>query len=71
MFDGFKKIPNITFHENPSSRSRVVPRGRTEGRHDGMTKLIVAFSNCFANALDNSSNSSVGFDDYVIGKFTL
>jgi hypothetical protein len=38
-----KKYPNIKFHENPSCRSRAVPRGRTD-----MTKLIVAFRN-FAN----------------------
>jgi hypothetical protein len=34
----FEKYSNIKFHENPSSGSRVVPRGRTD-----MTKLIVAF----------------------------
>jgi hypothetical protein len=40
-------------HENPSSGSRVVLRGRTDGwtdRQTDMTKLIVAFRN-FANAL--------------------
>jgi hypothetical protein len=37
----------MTFHENPSSRRRVVPCGRTDGQTD-MTKLIVAFRN-FAN----------------------
>ena len=40
----FEKSPNIKFHENPSSGSRVVPCGRTD-----MMKLIVAFRN-FANA---------------------
>jgi hypothetical protein len=44
----FEKSSSITFHENPSSGSRVVPFGRTDGRTD-MTKLIVAFCN-FANA---------------------
>jgi hypothetical protein len=39
------------FHENPSSGSRVVPCGRTDGQTD-MTKLIVAFRN-FANASKN------------------
>ena len=37
----------MTFHENPSSRRRVVPCGRMDGQTD-MTKLIVAFRN-FAN----------------------
>jgi len=44
----FEKYPNIEFHENPSSGSRVVPYGQTDGRTD-MTKLIVAVRN-FANA---------------------
>jgi hypothetical protein len=26
----FEKVSNITFHQNPSSGSRVVPRGQTE-----------------------------------------
>jgi len=43
-----KKDTNIKFRENPSSGSRVVPRGQTDGRTD-MTKLIVAFLN-FANS---------------------
>jgi hypothetical protein len=54
----FEQYTNITFHENPSGGSRVVPCGRTdrqtEGGTDGqretdMTKLIVAFRN-FAKA---------------------
>jgi hypothetical protein len=44
----FEKYSNVKFYENPSSRSRVVPCGRTD-----MTKLIVAFRN-FANALKYS-----------------
>jgi hypothetical protein len=43
----FVKSSNINFHENPSSGSRVVPRGRTD-----MTKLIVNLRN-FANAPEN------------------
>ena len=42
-----EKSPNIKFHENPSSGSRVVPCGQTD-----MTKLIVAFRN-FVNAPKN------------------
>ena len=42
------KSSKMTFHENPSSGSRVVPCGRTDGRID-MTKLIVSFRN-FSNA---------------------
>ena len=40
----FEKYTNIKFHETPSSGSRVVPCGRTDGQKD-MTKLIVAFRN--------------------------
>jgi len=34
----------IKFHENPSSGSRDVPRGKTDGRTD-VIWLIVAFRN--------------------------
>jgi hypothetical protein len=50
----FEKSPNIKFHENPSSWSRVVPRGQTDGRTD-LTKLIVVFRN-FASAPKNAQN---------------
>jgi hypothetical protein len=46
----FEKYPNIKFHKNPSSWSRVVPCGRTD-KH--MTKLKVTFRN-FANPPNNS-----------------
>jgi hypothetical protein len=45
----FEKQSTNKFHENPSSGSRVVPCGQTDGWTD-MRKLIVAFRN-FANAL--------------------
>ena len=52
----FEKYPNIKRHENPSSGSLVVIRGRVDGRADrwqrGMTKLIVAFRN-FVNPPNN------------------
>jgi hypothetical protein len=44
----FEKSSNIKFHENPSSDSRVVPCGRTDGRTD-ITKPTVPSRN-FANA---------------------
>jgi len=40
----FEKYPHIKFHKIPSSGSRVVPCGRTDGQTD-MTKLTVAFRN--------------------------
>jgi len=51
------KGSNVKFHENPFSRSGVVPCGRKEGKMDGramdsptgMTELMVDFCN-FANA---------------------
>jgi len=53
----FEKYPNIKFHDNPSSGSRFVKCGQTDGRTDGqtfMTKLIVVFRN-FPNAPQNES----------------
>ena len=40
--EALEKYTNVKFHENPSSGSRVVPRGRTDRQTD-MKKLIVAF----------------------------
>jgi hypothetical protein len=37
-----KKVSEIKFHENPSSRSRVVPRERTE-RRDEANSLLTQF----------------------------
>jgi hypothetical protein len=51
----FEKSPNIKFYENPSSGSRVVPRGRTDEQTNGrieVTKPIDAFRN-FVNAPKN------------------
>jgi len=47
----FEKYLNIKCHENPSSGSRVVSCGRTDGQTD-ITKLRVAFRN-FATAPNN------------------
>jgi hypothetical protein len=49
----FEKYSNTKFHENPSSRSRVVPCGQTNGQ-TGMTKLIVTFHD-FAKAPKNGN----------------
>ena len=51
----FQIYSDIKFNENPSSGSRVVPRGRTDGRTD-MTKLIVACCN-FAKEPKNANNA--------------
>jgi hypothetical protein len=40
----FEKYSKIKLYDNPSSGSRVVPYGQTDGRTE-MTKLIVAFRN--------------------------
>jgi len=49
-----EKYSNIKFHKNPSSGSRVVPCGRTDGQTD-TTNLIVAFRS-FAKANKKNSN---------------
>ena len=36
--DFFKKYPNIKFHDNPFSGSRVIPCGQTEGQIYGQTE---------------------------------
>jgi len=46
--DIFEEFLNIKFYKNPSSGSRVVPRGRTDGqtsRGRDIMNLIVAFYN--------------------------
>jgi hypothetical protein len=47
----FEKSLNVKFDENPSSGSRVFPRGRTDG-WTNMIMLIVVFRN-FANESNN------------------
>ena len=49
-----EKYSTIEVHENPSSGSRVVPRGQTDERTD-MTKLTVSFRN-FGKASKNTTN---------------
>ena len=49
----FEKSSNMKFLENPSSWSRIVPRGRSD-----MTKLVVAFRN-FPNAPTNGNNYTI------------
>jgi hypothetical protein len=39
----FEKYSNVKFHENPSSGSRVVPRGEKSGRTDKNDKANVPF----------------------------
>jgi len=51
----FEKYSNIKYHENPSSGSRVVPCGRTDGWTD-MTKLIGTFR-IFVNAPKNGQRT--------------
>ena len=41
----FRKYSNIKFHENPSSRSRVVPCRQTDGPKTDIMQLIVALRN--------------------------
>jgi hypothetical protein len=47
-WQSFEKYTNLKLHENPSSGSRVLTCGQTDGQTD-ITKLIVAFRN-FSNA---------------------
>jgi hypothetical protein len=55
----FVKVPNTTFHENSSGRSRTVPFGQTDGRTDRQadtTNLVVTFRSHFANAPKSLKN---------------
>ena len=47
-----EKYSDIKFHENPSSGSRVVPCGRTDGRTDRHDEANSRFPN-LANAPEN------------------
>jgi hypothetical protein len=53
----FKKYSNVKFYNNPSSESRVVPCGQTDGWTD-ITKVIVAFRK-FCNAPKYGKNKYV------------
>ena len=60
----FGKSSNIKFHQNPFSRSRVVPWGQMDRQIDGRTdnrldmmKLIIAFHN-FENALKSNRKNT-------------
>jgi hypothetical protein len=58
----FRNIVKYQISWNPSSGSRVVPCGQTDGRTDGrtdMTKLVIGFRN-FANAPKNESQELRG-----------
>ena len=58
-----KNTPTSNFMKSlPSSGSRIVPCGRTDGRTD-VTKLMVAFRN-FVNASKNSA--SVPYQIFVL-----
>jgi hypothetical protein len=79
----FEKYSHIKFHENPSSGSRVVPHGQTEGWREGgreggregrtdITKLIFAFRK-FANAPKNEGRVQLrrpGIDANIMLKLT-
>jgi hypothetical protein len=65
----FWKHQNIKFHENPSSGSRVVPCGRTDGQSD-MTKLIFAFRD-FSNTPKNIFGGKGSQAPYILWKETL
>jgi hypothetical protein len=47
----FKETSNTKFHENPSSRNRVVPCGRTDGWPDRHDKANSHFSQFCEHAL--------------------
>jgi len=50
----FETNSNIKFHENPSSGSRVVPCGETDGQTDRHTEVNSRFRN-FVNAPKNET----------------
>ena len=58
----FEKFSNIKFHENSSVGSRVVPRGRAEGR-TYMRKPAVAFHN-FVKKFKTKTNMKPKCDSF-------
>jgi hypothetical protein len=61
----FEKSSNIKIHENPASRSQVVPCGQTD-----MMKLTVAFRK-FANVPKNRKNSHLKNWCFTMGRCTV
>jgi hypothetical protein len=61
----FEKYLNTKFHENPSSGSRVVPCGRTNGQTD-MTKVTVAFGNFVKERRNENFLNKKQFDQNLI-----
>ena len=63
-----RKYSNVTFHENSSSGSRVVPCGQTDGRKEDrrmdMEKLIAAFGS-FVKAPENCSLAALGTRQFL------
>jgi len=51
----FEKYPNIKFHENPSTGSRVVPCGQTE-RHDEGNSRFSKFCKCVQQCTKDRSD---------------
>jgi len=66
-----EKYSKTKFHENPSSRCRVIPCGETDGRKDRHDKINSSFCN-FANSSKNEQlnygkNNGLKFFRHLLG----
>jgi hypothetical protein len=65
----FSENSHIIFYQYPSSRSRVVPCGRTDGQTD-ITKLTVAFLN-FVKESKNRIRQDILISVEIYARFTV
>ena len=53
----FLKVPSIKFRDNPSSGSRTVPCGRTDGRGEAKEALFAIYGNAPLNIMSRTQSA--------------